>query len=1582
MFLSRIRLAGLLPAAALILFFLACHLDSSSGNVYMDVAGDASWLQYDTVIVVLKGSDGKTDTLFNGHVNSLSDLKKLRAQGYDGGLADIEVTGRKGGQTVFREVRKYDGSKQATASKDTLIRPVPPGSKLELHPDDVVLFLGGPDTTLMPYPTDAWKGKTLLWKSNEIKVATVDAKGTVTATGIGAAYIRASANDTLSAQARVQVVRDVPVVDAGEADTAVQPGANLTFTIKVSQAYGWIEYFAWDLDGDGKPDDSLKNIPKDQTVFTTPARTYTDLATTPLSFYVRDGEGNSATAGKRLKVTDNVPAIDSISAKPSLISIQDPVVFSAHAKELGGGRLGKFAWDYDDDGTPDDSGSLSASAASIPGNHLYPKAGVFKARLRVTDSAGTPVTAQVSVDVRQDMPVAVAGPDVSVEPGAIIRLHGTAHDTLGRIVRLEWKIGASEYTATTGDTSFKAGDAAGNLVCVLSALDDDGQVASDTVTITIAATGAPAISGLNDDVVITIKDTVVFKGKADSRGAALKSFSWDFDGDGKADAVNAISGSSASLAEKFRYVSENVYNATVKVEDEAGKTATAGFKVTVKLDAPSANAGADLISKASAKVDLHGIAKDTLGKIVKQEWKVGAADYVAAPNGDLSFTAPDSGTQVTCVFRATDDDDLTATDTLKLTVNDLKAPVLSNVTAAATLTIQDVLAMSAKVDAGDAALKSFSWDFDNDGNADSTGTVTGTSATVATSHRFPAAGIFTVLLKIIDEAGKKGSAQILVTVKQDKPKADAGADVNVVAGGQVSLHATAKDSLGTITKREWKIGTGLYAVTAKNDTAFTAPALPGLLTCEFKVTDDDGQTDEDTVQVFVAASSDATLSDLKPSTGTLSPGFASADTVYSFSVPNATATIAFTPTLSNTGASVKVNNATVASGQASANIALAVGSNPIKTIVTAQDGSTKRTYLVTVSRAGSGNADLSGLTPSVGSLSPAFVPGTTAYTMSLSNATASLTFTPVTASATATVKVNGKLVVSTNPSDAIALVVGVNNVAISVTAEDGTVKPYSIAVTRQSNDATLSSLTLSAGPVSPSFDPTVGSYSVAAPNLPGTTTVTPTAAGIGAVIKVNGTTVPTGTASGAIALVVGANVITIAVTAQDGTPKSYSVTVTRALSSNADLSDLHVKRGALVGTFGAATLEYTVVNANNQVRDSIFATVADAGATLKVNGTAMPSGSSRETDTLKLGPTSQTVAVTAADGTVKTYTINFYREGPSAIRLGYAWSNSIDTGASSAVTLTTYVYNSSGGIVTLNRINRGRYDVSFAGLGANSLIENGGHADVTAYGSQAGAYCKDRGSSGLGVDFTSTIYCYDAAGSSIDIPFTVVLRLPTAKANGNSAYAFFDQPTTASYTPSNLWAYNTDHGKISVDRASTGNYTVRFKETYAAGRKYHVKPTANYLGNERCETDGPSSSGTDFVSTVHCYGPTGTPADTKFSVDVVQPFAAGVAIGQGWAIANGIGATPVTLNDANAYNSAGGTITAVRNATGTYSVTFAGLGSANARPGNVQVTAFGGTGSCKVSSWSAGGTDFIAGVNCYSAAGVAADGAFAIWALK
>ena len=107
--------------------------------------------------------------------------------------------------------------------------------------------------------------------------------------------------------------------------------------------------------------------------------------------------------------------------------------------------------------------------------------------------------------------------------------------------------------------------------------------------------------------------------------------------------------------------------------------------------------------------------------------------------------------------------------------------------------------------------------------------------------------------------------------------------------------------------------------------------------------------------VFAGPPSNANLSSLTLSSGSLSPVFSTGTTSYTTSVTSGTSSITVTPTAADSGATVQVRVnggswSSVTSGSASGVLALNEGDNPIDVNVAAQD-SRARTYTVTVTRA-------------------------------------------------------------------------------------------------------------------------------------------------------------------------------------------------------------------------------------------------------------------------------------------------------------------------------------------------------------------------------------------------------------------------------------------------------------------------------------------------------------------------------------------------------------------------------------------------------------------------------------------------------
>ena len=302
------------------------------------------------------------------------------------------------------------------------------------------------------------------------------------------------------------------------------------------------------------------------------------------------------------------------------------------------------------------------------------------------------------------------------------------------------------------------------------------------------------------------------------------------------------------------------------------------------------------------------------------------------------------------------------------------------------------------------------------------------------------------------------------------------------------------------------------------------------------------------------------------------------------------------------------------------------------------------------------SATLSGLTLS-GIYIGTFGPANTDYTADVDN---DVTETTVTATAndggaSYVIKLGGV----EDADGVIPLAVGANVITIEVTAGDGSAtKTYTVTVTRAeasaqalSDDATLGALTLSGVNIG-TFGPATTDYIADVDNDVTETTVTPTVNGGGAtyVIKLDGVE----DADGVIPLAVGSNVITIEVTAGDGSAtKTYTVTVTRAEASAQALSD-DATLGALtlsgvnIGTFDPAATEYTADVDNDVTETTVTPTVNGGGATyvIKLDGVEDADG----VIPLAVGSNVITIEVTAEDGqTTSTYTATVTRAAPPLI---------------------------------------------------------------------------------------------------------------------------------------------------------------------------------------------------------------------------------------------------------------------------------------------------------------------------------------------
>jgi alpha-tubulin suppressor-like RCC1 family protein len=109
--------------------------------------------------------------------------------------------------------------------------------------------------------------------------------------------------------------------------------------------------------------------------------------------------------------------------------------------------------------------------------------GIYSA---ITDETDIVWWDSTTVTIVQDVPVANAGNDTAIPENGAIKLHGSAIQQFGTIVKWEWKIDSGTWSTTcNSDTTFDDPATKEAYVCSLAVTDDDGNRAVDGIKIAV-----------------------------------------------------------------------------------------------------------------------------------------------------------------------------------------------------------------------------------------------------------------------------------------------------------------------------------------------------------------------------------------------------------------------------------------------------------------------------------------------------------------------------------------------------------------------------------------------------------------------------------------------------------------------------------------------------------------------------------------------------------------------------------------------------------------------------------------------------------------------------------------------------------------------------------------------------------------------------------------------------------------------------------------------------------------------------------------------------------------------------------------
>lgn len=388
---------------------------------------------------------------------------------------------------------------------------------------------------------------------------------------------------------------------------------------------------------------------------------------------------------------------------------------------------------------------------------------------------------------------------------------------------------------------------------------------------------------------------------------------------------------------------------------------------------------------------------------------------------------------------------------------------------------------------------------------------------------------------------------------------------------------------------------------------------------EISVTAEDGTENIYTVYITRQKASNTYLSSLSVSGASLSPDFDKETDYYEAFVESETASVNINVVSEDGSAAVLIN------GNDDGKVELNVGSNQVKISVIAQDGS-ERIYTVNITRKKSSENRLSSLEVGGATLSPIFESGTEEYSCSVENTQTSATITAEAKDKNASVLYNG------TANNTVALNVGSNQVKISVIAQDGSERIYTVNIIRKkSSESHLSSLAVEGSEFSYPFENTVLKYNCTVASSKDFITVNATTKDKNAALLFNGSE------SNIINLSKGQNQVDITVIAEDGSKSIYTIYITREYSDENRLAALEVSGASLSPSFGSDLLQYNCSVDYNIDKAVISAVCKDESATVKYNG------QSSNTVPLSYGQNNIKVTVTAENGVSKNYYITVTR---------------------------------------------------------------------------------------------------------------------------------------------------------------------------------------------------------------------------------------------------------------------------------------------------------------------------------------------------
>ncbi|MCX6733614.1 MAG: PKD domain-containing protein [Candidatus Peregrinibacteria bacterium] len=408
---------------------------------------------------------------------------------------------------------------------------------------------------------------------------------------------------------------------------------------------GQITKYEWDLNGDGKFDDSTSK---------TASYTYTTNGKYEVGLQLTDNSGDTNIAKRTIDVSDTfaVKALfDATSEANGKFLVGKSYIFDAAKSNSPNGKITQYSWDFGDNTGTQKGRNIS---------HAFQANGTYEVTLTVTDEAGATASKsrKITVGDVSKTPVSniITTPDLvkgKVSGTAPFTVKFDASKTIdlnNDIVEYAWDFDGDGNPDKFGESVTNIFPDKGTFIVGLTVTDSQDNQVKSQVTVEVTAPGMQAkinATPITGVVPLTVKFDASASTYLDGQ---IISYNWDF-GDGTPKRQDA-----AKISYKYQKV--GTYVATVTIIGSDGKKATDKQTITVQ-NIPVKACFTENKKEAVAPADIVFNANCSTGTIAKYNWDT---------NGDGLFT-DDAGPQITKTFTAE------GTYTISLEVTDTQGVV-------------------------------------------------------------------------------------------------------------------------------------------------------------------------------------------------------------------------------------------------------------------------------------------------------------------------------------------------------------------------------------------------------------------------------------------------------------------------------------------------------------------------------------------------------------------------------------------------------------------------------------------------------------------------------------------------------------------------------------------------------------------------------------------------------------------------------------------------------------------------------------------------------------------------------------------